>query len=114
MSELWIAIGNPLRGDDNLAHEAVREAPEGATVRHVLQLTPELAADIAGYGKVVFVDADVGVSTPVLQPLDSGPPSGGGPLTHHSSPHYVVALARRLYGWSGEAWVYRLPASDFS
>ncbi|MBI4906850.1 MAG: hypothetical protein HY820_24695 [Acidobacteria bacterium] len=105
MKHLIIAIGNPLRGEDNVAHEAALKAPSDATVLHVIQLTPELAAEFPGYDTVVFLDADTGA------PLEVAVATG--PLSHHCSPQYIVALARCLYEWQGEAHVRGIPACQF-
>ena len=104
MNELWIAIGNPLRGEDNTAHELLPKA-----ARHVVQLTPEMAAEFPKYDKVIFADADVTTCKRRMRPITEEAEVPEGPLTHHCAPGYVVALARRLYDWKGEAWVCSFP-----
>jgi Ni,Fe-hydrogenase maturation factor len=107
---LIVSIGNPLRSDDGLAHRVV--VVLGADSRRVHQLTPEVAADLAGYDRVVFLDAAVDSALPRIDPVP--PPSDLLPLGHIGSPSDVVALARGLYGFEGKAFIARLPASDFS
>jgi len=114
MPALVIAIGNPMRGDDGAA-SCVLEllgSRSGVSSRTVLQLTPEMAEGIAPHDTVVFVDADVNVSEPQIEVVNSLPCSS--PLTHVPRPVEIVALARRLFGFSGSAYICRIPVSDFS
>jgi hypothetical protein len=50
-------------------------------VRNILQLTPELAAEIAGFQLVMFIDADVTCSEPEIAPV-SRDPIDRTPLSH--------------------------------
>jgi Ni,Fe-hydrogenase maturation factor len=85
--------------------------PEVA-MRHVLQLTPELACEIAGAPVVVFVDADPHAAEPRIEPVM--PYGGSGtPLGHTMSAAEVVGLAQRLYGFRGAAYLCRVPAAGF-
>src|SRR5271169_5144401 len=110
MPALVIAIGNPLRRDDGVAH-CVR-TPPGVETRAVLQLTPEIAEEIAGYDTVIFVDADVDASQVRVEAVDAAPSRAA--LTHASRPSEIVALARSLFGFAGEAYSCRIPVSDLS
>ena len=110
MRALVIAIGNPLRRDDGVAHHVL--IPSGVERRAVLQLTPEMAEEIAPYSSVVFVDADVDAKQVEMEPVDSVlAPSA---LTHVSRPSEIVALARALFGFTGRAYTCRIPVSDLS
>ena len=108
MRRLAIAIGNPLRGDDGVAHQV--HIP-GFERQDVLQLTPELAEEIASFELVVFLDASMTATKLHLEPVG---PSAGSPLTHFCSPGEIVALARGLFGFAGRAYLCHIPASDFS
>lgn len=111
---LYIAIGNPLRGDDAVAHSALRLLPASPriTLREVIQLTPELAAELGNAGTVIFLDADPAAKAPSIEPIaDSAVPHT--PLAHAMTPDEVVCLARRLYNFAGEAFVCHIPAFDF-
>lgn len=117
---LVIGYGNELRGDDG-AGRAVADRIEaldleGVTVRSVTQLVPELALDLAAADCVLFVDADVAVSEPVLHSLGVGSHDGGDPnaLTHHVTPEALVGLAA-LVGSGVAAGVEQLsiPAASF-
>lgn len=111
MRTLLIASGNRLRGDDGVAHRVAALLPDVPCLS-VMQLTPELAAGIAEFQRVVFLDADVTAGSLRLEPLDpaAGPPA----LTHVLRPMEIVALSRALFGFSGDAFVYRIPAEDLS
>jgi len=111
---LLVAIGNTLRGDDAAAHrlaDLVAAGPDLRVVR-VLQLTPELAPDLAGMAHVIFADADAQADAATLEPLgdDGHEPA----LTHSLSPAALIGMAQRLYGFAGTADLCRLPARDFA
>jgi hydrogenase maturation protease len=114
VNTLLIACGNSLRGDDGIAHEVLRlvECGQGYQVRHVHQWVPELAEEISRFQRVVFMDADVGTSFPVSAPV--GAQQTGQLLSHASSPSEIVALSSALFGFEGEATLFRIPAKDFS
>lgn len=113
METLLIAIGNPLRRDDGVAHAILQHFPAGPEIelRWLHQLTAEVAAEIAPCRTVVFLDSDLNARRLIVEPLEEavGYPS----LTHASSPQEVVALSRALYGFTGEVWLCRIPGSDF-
>jgi len=58
---LLIALGNPLRGDDGVAQEVLALlAPRSNVFTEApLDILPEMAAALAGFDLVVFIDADV-------------------------------------------------------
>lgn len=111
---LLIAIGNVLRRDDGAAHRVLELLEETPGVRRLSchQLTPELAEDMAEAAQVVFIDADISPGVARLEPLETR--EGWNPMGGHSlGPWEVVALAERLYGFQGKAWVCRVPGEDF-
>lgn len=110
-SRLFVALGNPLRGDDGIAWRVLDGLQLPGDRLHLHQLTPEVAADIAPYAEVVFLDADVQAEEASVEPVgDPGPASA---FTHHVSPAVVVKAARLWFGFAGAAWLCRLPARDF-
>jgi hydrogenase maturation protease len=114
MRLLVIAIGNPLRRDDGVAYQvakALRARPD-LQKRKVLQLTPEIAAEIPAYPTVVFVDADSSEGHVRITDVDEVPAPS--PLTHASTPAQIVALARVLFGFAGRAHVCHVPVADLS
>lgn len=101
---LVLGVGNPLRGDDGVGAAVVQRLvgrlPAGAVeLRTVQQLTPDLAADMAGVELVVIVDAaadlPAGEVRVLLAPADR---SGGEPFSHALDPVDLAGLARMLYG----------------
>jgi hydrogenase maturation protease len=111
---ILIAAGNPLRRDDGVAQRALQLLPADleCETRSVLQWTPELAAEIAGYETVVFLDADTHADAVAIQALSAA--AGNSPLTHAANAAEIVALSTALYGFTGRALLCRIPASDFS
>jgi hydrogenase maturation protease len=114
MRTLLLACGNPLRGDDGAAHEALRLIPPTPhhAAKAVQQLTPELAAEIARFSRVVFLDADAAAEELIIEPLRATMPRS--PFTHAATPEEIVALAGALFGFTGTAFVCRIPAGDFT
>jgi len=120
MRTLLIACGNPLRRDDGAASEALRflaQAPN-RVLRVVHQLTPEIAEEIAGFDRVVFLDADAGAPRVTIERLvptrSRDVPMPRSPLTHAANPAEIVALSCGLFGFHGKAFLCRIPARDFS
>lgn len=113
---LILGIGNPDRQDDGLAWHLVNRLAtdwgyskgldfgetlpvnERLTLRTELQLTPEMAEDLAAYTHVCFIDAHTGALPNEIcwQTLQAGfQPS---PLSHHLTPQSCLALAEALFG----------------
>jgi hydrogenase maturation protease len=114
MRTLLIACGNVLRRDDGIAHAVTRllRPATDLAIRTVHQLSPELAEEIADFSQVIFVDADRAATYPRIALVSDG--AGFPALTHASGPAAIVAFARAVYGFSGEAWMCRIPAPDLS
>lgn len=113
MKTLLIACGNPLRGDDGVAHEVVTMLRGMCDCRQVQQLTPEVATELKAYDQVIFVDADIAARAPCISPLASGSLTPPG-MSHRSSAAEIVELGRTLFGFAGEASVCHIPAHNFS
>ena len=111
MRTLLVASGNSLRGDDGVAHRVVQLLGARAEARSVMQLTPELAAEIAGFDTVIFLDAAVGVQAVSIEEVPK--PSAAVTLTHVSRPAEIVALSAVLFGFRGRALECRIPVADF-
>lgn len=110
---LIIALGNPQRGDDGAAAALCRMVGPGSwTSVETMELTPEMAETVAQSGRVIIADADYREGPPVLQTMDAADPSPA-PLTHALRPGDLIAAARRLYGFQGQAWLLRIPGVDF-
>ena len=116
MDALVIATGNALRGDDGVGARALAllgDVP-GVETRELLQLTPELASDVAAAPLVVFVDADPWATRVRISEVSSDAPRRAPPLTHAASATAVVALARTLFDWRGAAFTCALPVDYFA
>jgi len=114
MRPLLIGVGNPLRRDDGVAHAVLEHFARmpGVHVRSLQQLTPETAAEMAGYDPVIVIDADVSCSELVLRRLVVDAATAARPFTHHVKPEEVIALSRLLFGFNGQAFLCRIPVSD--
>ena len=110
-----VAIGNPLRGDDAVAHrvlDLIGPVTGVETVR-VHQLTPELAPELASASSVVFIDADTHLGEPTIEPLPARPNHSPVPLSHGMHPADLIALARALCGFEGNCYLCRVPGLEF-
>jgi len=101
---LVIGIGNPLRGDDGIGWHVVRalclapyESDVGLRTHVCHQLTPELAAVVAGVERVVFVDAAMDVVPGRVQVRRVRPRAAGSRWSHGFAPPDLLDLAARLY-----------------
>ncbi len=117
---LVLAWGNPGRRDDGLGPAlaeaiAARALPE-VRVSADYHLQVEDAAELAGCGRVLFVDADRGGRGPYrLRRLaaEAGAGAGLGFSSHGISPARRLGFARDLYGASPEAWLMGIRGYDF-
>jgi Ni,Fe-hydrogenase maturation factor len=114
MRILLIACGNRLRRDDAVAADAVEGVSRidpHVDIRLLHQLTPEFAAELAGYSAVVFVDADAHAREVRIEKIER--PRRSASLSHHFRPAAIVDLARGLFDFRGTAFLCRIPARDF-
>jgi hydrogenase maturation protease len=114
---LVIGYGNLDRQDDGAAFAVVNalrrgiglgSLPEGDTgleqiggqtdAVYVLQLSPDLLDVAAGYERVVFVDAHVGLDVQDVHCTAVQPEYAAAAFTHHLTPAMFVALLKALYG----------------
>ena len=112
---LLIGYGNPDREDDGVAWHILRAltiklglpAPasyEDDFPRHTqvdfafyLQLTPEMAEEIAAYEYVCFVDAHTGNIPEPVRLIDVESDFQRSPFTHHLTPQSLVSICETLY-----------------
>jgi hydrogenase maturation protease len=125
---LALGYGNPLRGDDGLGWHAARLLEAHAWGRDIAmqvhachQLTPELAALLAGFDLAIFIDARQPAAPPALAPnpapvqcmrLAAAAPAAWR-LSHHLTPAALLACARELYGACPAAVVLSVEGADF-
>jgi len=111
---LVLGYGSELRSDDaaglHVANAVAQRELPGVAVRTAHQLTPELAADIEGRGRVVFVDASVDVAEVEVRWLEADPARPPG--SHHVDPGGLLALAAMLGNAPPEAVVVRVPVTS--
>jgi len=131
-NSIIIGYGNPDRQDDGLAWHVLvalaerlgRPLPAGPEegflpedhdpdLWFVLQLTPEMADDLAHYARLCFVDAHTGdiPEEILLRPVEDSPASSA--LTHHFTPAASLAVLRSLYRSDPEAVLLSLRGHAF-
>lgn len=113
---LILGWGNPGRGDDGLGPEFIRRFAEspipGVVTDFDYQLQVEDAAEVAGFQRVLFVDADRSGAEPfwLQRVLPDGNPSFS---THSVSPGAILVLARDLFQSEPEAWILGIRGYEF-
>ena len=119
---LVIGVGNPDRGDDGVGPAVAARAGSdarlaGVVVRTAMQLTPELATDVAAASVVVIVDARAGATAGEVswEPVEHRSPGAGAaaPFSHHLTPAALCHLAGVAYGRVPPAYVVGVGASHF-
>jgi len=118
---LLIGYGNPDREDDGVAWHILRalvikmglpaptsyedEFPQNAQVDFAfyLQLTPEMAEDIAQYERVCFVDAHTGQIPELVRIIPVESEFQRSPFTHHLTAQSLVSMCETLYQKKPEA-----------
>jgi hydrogenase maturation protease len=113
---LILGYGNPDREDDGVAWHILRavtiklglvppesyedEFPESEVIEFdfQLQLTPEMAEDLASHPYIFFIDAHTGnIPEPVrLIPVESE--FQNSPFTHHLTPQSLMSICETIYG----------------
>ena len=115
MSSLVIGYGNDLRCDDGAGRVVADRVEalqlEDVEVRSLMQLTPELALDIAGIDTVVFVDASVDVAQTTMQPVNSEPLSRTG-MSHYSTPGSLLTMAESVGLPPSRAFTISIPVTN--
>lgn len=116
MQVLLIAVGNPLRRDDGIAHRVLEmldpDRTRGARTSSVHQLMPELAEEFSHYDTVIIIDADVEPGEAFLEEVAE--PARAAALGHELGAAEVAALARTLYDWKGACVLCHVPGADFT
>lgn len=111
---LVIGYGSDLRGDDAAGRrvaEAVADAAgDRVEVRSLVQLTPEVAADLVGRRLVVFVDAATDVTAVRVERI--APEVATPAATHHMNPRGLLALCGLLGGQPTQVALVSVPAHD--
>jgi hydrogenase maturation protease len=118
---LILGYGNPDREDDGVAWHILRaltirlglippesyedEFPTSPQIDFAfhLQLTPEMAEDIAGYAYVCFVDAHTGNISEAVRLIAVESEFQHSPFTHHLTPQSLMSMCETIYGKRPEA-----------
>jgi hydrogenase maturation protease len=118
---LVIGYGNPDREDDGVAWHILRaltlklglaapssyedEFPESAEVDFdfQLQLTPEMAEDVAEYNYVCFIDAHTGSIPEAVRLIPVESEFQHSPFTHHLTPQSLMSMCETIYGKKPDA-----------
>jgi hydrogenase maturation protease len=116
---LVIGYGNPLRGDDGIGWCAANELASAVRDDRVkivacIQLTPDLAEEIAGVDRVIFIDASIDLGAGQLR-VDrlTQDTCGEESWTHHFDPRSLLLCAQVLYGRSPEALMISMGGESF-
>ncbi len=116
MRVLLIAVGNPLRRDDGIAHRVLDILDPGlaarATALAVHQLTPEISEDFSRHEVVIVIDADLQPGEAYLEEVPE--PDRPTALGHELGAAEVAALASKLYDWKGACVLCHVPGADFA
>jgi hydrogenase maturation protease len=78
-----------------------------------LQLTPELAENIAGYERVCFVDAHTGNIPEEINWTEVKGEYQHSPFTHHMTPSTCLAMVQTLYGGNPQAILVSIRGYEF-
>lgn len=113
---LLLGYGNPDREDDGVAWHILRaltiklgfvppesyedEFPESEQIdfNFQLQLTPEMAEDVAAYPYVCFIDAHTGNIPEPVRLIDVESEFQNSPFTHHLTPQSLLSMCETIYG----------------
>jgi hydrogenase maturation protease len=115
LGSLVIGYGNDLRSDDGAGRVVADRINAldlpGVSVRSVVQLTPELALEMAEVDTVVFVDASIEVSettaTPVGRDIEN-PPA----MSHFSTPERLLAMTAEVGTPPSQVVAISIPVTD--
>ena len=128
---LIIGYGNPDREDDGVAWHVLRAlalnlglpAPDSyedefptndrLDFTFTLQLTPEMAEEIAAYERVCFVDAHTGNIPVPVQMLAIEGEFQQSPFTHHLTAQSLLSMCQTLYGKTPEAVLLSIRGYQF-
>ena len=118
---LIIGYGNPDREDDGVAWHILRaitlrlglpapasyedEFPEDTRLDFgfYLQLTPEMAEEIAQYEYVCFIDAHTGNIPEPVRLMSVESEFQHSPFTHHLTPQSLLSMCETIYGKKPDA-----------
>ncbi|MDJ0954563.1 MAG: hydrogenase maturation protease [Acidimicrobiia bacterium] len=115
MDSLVIGYGNDLRSDDGAGRAVADRVDElnlpGVAVRSVMQLTPELALEMAEVDTVVFVDASVEVSATTAEPVTAASPDPSA-MSHYTTPATLLGMTATIGKVPATAVAISIPVTE--
>ncbi len=120
MKSLIIGYGNTLRGDDAAGCRVAERLetmldPDRFSVMIAHQLLPEMAHEIAGASRAVFIDAAENLAAGRIVITELLPDADAVRETSHSvNPAWLLYTARALFGRSPRAWSVAIGGADFA
>ncbi len=117
MNTLVIGYGNDSRRDDGIgwfvADELAKRRLPNVVVQTMHQLEVELAEQLTGFGRVIFIDASVPESPDAIRCSRVEPNFESHAVAHYLTPPDVLSLCRTLYGHDLEAILFSIRGDDF-
>ena len=117
---LILGYGNPLRSDDGVGQRAAAALEAellSAEVRVIAahQLTPEMAEQVAGASRVLFLDATHGGVPGEIrcERVARDRHFEAGSLSHHLSPAALLEVAARYFQAEPQAWLLTITGENF-
>ncbi len=130
---LVIGYGNPSRNDDGvglavvnslrqrIGLKALDETTDGfdelggaLDTLFLQQLTPELADTIAGYDRLLLVDAHTGTLPDLVHRAELSPRNDPAMVSHILKPEHLLALALQFSGKAPRAELFSVRGFDFN
>lgn len=115
VKSLVVGYGNSLRSDDGIGVKVAEIVTDwnlpALQTRSLHQLTPELAADLAGVDLAIFVDAAQEIDSVKLYEIK--PADFSGLRSHFADPRALLSLTQAIYGRCPQAWWLVVPGVDF-
>lgn len=116
-STLVIGYGNSLRRDDGIGLKVATTVAEleltGVSAKTVHQLTPELAATLTEFERVIFVDAAVNCETVTLEAIQPEATQAQ-QMGHFCDARSLLVLSQLLYNHNPQAWLITIPVADLN
>jgi hydrogenase maturation protease len=129
---LIIGYGNPSRRDDGvglavvnglrarlgkapleIGDDGYNELGGAVDTLFLQQLMPELAETLAGYDRVWFVDAHVGIVPELVRRVTLHPNDDPALVSHHFKPEALLLLADQFYGHMPQGELVSIRGIDF-
>lgn len=133
MKTILLGYGNPYRGDDGVAWHLLTRLlakyqiektdllesdiftlTDSVDIWFNLQLLPEISEIIAGYDRVIFIDAHTGEIQQNINLQQVSPQFINSPFTHHVTPSTVLSLTNSIAGKCPESWLLSIRGYKFN